>query len=65
MRHALPAVGLEAEGRLRAGTTAWLFARASVLGVLLGEGYRIDGQLVLDTSRVQIAASAGIGMSVW
>lgn len=65
MRHAVPAVGLDAEGRLRAGRTVWLFARASVLGVLLGEAYRIDGELVLDTSRFQIAASAGIGMNVW
>ena len=65
MRHAVPAIGVEAEGRLRLGGAAWLFARASALGVLLGEGYRIDGDLVLDTSRVQIAASAGVGMSVW
>jgi hypothetical protein len=65
MRHAVPAVGVEGEGRLRVGRTAWLFARITALGVLLGEGYHIDGQLVLDTSRFQMAAAAGIGMSVW
>jgi hypothetical protein len=65
MRHAVPALGLEGEGRLRIGGAAWLFARASVLGVILGEGYRIDGQLVLDTSHLQVAASAGIGMNLW
>lgn len=65
MRHAVPALGVDGEGRLRVGGAAWLFVRASLLGVLLGEGYRIDGELVLDTSHVQVAASAGIGMSVW
>jgi hypothetical protein len=65
MRHTVPAVGAEAEGRVRVGAAAWLFVRATALAVLLGEGYRVDGDLVLDTSRFQIAASAGIGMSVW
>lgn len=65
-RDLLVALGAEAEARLSSpGGAAWLFVRLDALGVLLGQRYRVDGQLVLDTSRAQLAASAGIGVGVW
>jgi hypothetical protein len=64
-RDVLPAVGLDVEGRLWVGASAWLFARFLTLGVLVGNGYRVDGQLILDTSRVELAATTGLGVGLW
>jgi hypothetical protein len=61
----LPAAGGDAEVRLRVGAGTWLFARVAALGVLLGAGYRVDGQLLLDTSRLVVAGGAGIGVGLW
>ncbi len=57
-------LGAEAEGRLRAWETTWLFARVSALGVLLGERYDVSGAPILDTSRFQLSAVAGIGVAL-
>ena len=57
-------VGGEAEGRLRAWETTWIFARVSALGVLLGERYDVSGAPILDTSRFQLSAVAGIGVAL-
>ena len=57
-------LGGEAEGRLRAWETTWLFARVSALGVLLGERYDVSGVPILDTSRFQLSAVAGIGVAL-
>ena len=57
-------VGGEAEGRLRAWETTWLFARVSALGVLLGERYDVSGVPILDSSRFQLSAVAGIGVAL-
>ena len=59
-----PALGLEVEGRLRAGASVWLYARARALGVLAGERYRAQGQLLFDTSGAQVSASAGVGIGL-
>jgi hypothetical protein len=60
----VPSLGLEGGGRVALGRTAWLFARVAGLGVLVGEGYSVGSQLILDTSRLQIAVSTGVGVSV-
>ncbi len=57
-------LGGEAEGRLRAWETTWLFARVSALGILLGERYDVSGVPVLDTSRFELSAVAGIGVAL-
>ena len=57
-------VGGEAEGRLRAWETTWIFARVSALGVLLGERYDVSGAPILDTSRFELSAVAGIGVAL-
>jgi hypothetical protein len=57
-------LGAEAEGRLLAWETTWLFARVSALGVLLGERYDVSGAPILDTSRFQLSAVAGIGVAL-
>ncbi len=64
-RYLLPALGVDAEARLRFGASAWVYARITALGVLLGERYLVDGQAVLDTSRLQASASAGLGIAVF
>ena len=63
--HLVPALGVELEGRFRVGASAWLYARGSALGVLLGERYRAEGQVILDTSRFQASLSAGVGIGLW
>ena len=57
-------VGGEAEGRLRAWETTWIFARVSALGVLLGERYDVSGTPILDTSRFELSAVTGIGVAL-
>ncbi len=57
-------LGGEAEGRLRAWESTWLFARVSALGVLLGERYDVSGAPILDTSRFELSAVAGIGVAL-
>ena len=57
-------LGGEAEGRLRAWETTWIFARVTGLGVLLGERYEVSGAPILDTSRFQLSAVAGIGVAL-
>ena len=57
-------LGAEAEGRLRAWETTWLFARVSALGLLLGERYDVSGTPILDASRFELSAVAGIGVAL-
>ena len=57
-------LGGEAEGRLRAWETTWIFARVSALGLLLGERYDVSGAPILDTSRFELSAVAGIGVAL-
>lgn len=64
-RYLLPGLGVDAEARLRVGASAWIYGRITALGVLLGERYLVDGQAVLDTSRLQASASVGLGIAVF
>jgi hypothetical protein len=64
-RYLLPSVGADAEARLRVGASAWIYGRITALGVLLGERYLVEGQPVLDTSRLQASASVGLGIAVF
>ena len=56
-------LGGEAEARLRAWETTWIFARVSALGVL-GERYDVSGTPILDASLFQLSAVAGIGVAL-
>ena len=59
-------LGGEAEGRLQPGSweTTWIFGRVSALGLLLGERYDVSGAPILDASRFQLSAVAGIGVAL-
>ena len=57
-------LGGEAEARLRAWETTWIFARVSALGVLLGERYDVSGTPIIDASRFELSAVAGIGVAL-
>ncbi|HXT97458.1 MAG TPA: hypothetical protein VN853_14245 [Polyangia bacterium] len=61
-RDILLALGAEAELRLKIGGPAWGYLRASALGVLGGPRYDIEGVPVLDTTRLQMALGAGLGL---
>jgi hypothetical protein len=56
------ALGADVEGRARWGTTFFAFVRPVARGVLLGDRYAIAGQPVLDTARLELAVTAGIGL---
>jgi hypothetical protein len=58
------ALGGEIEGRLRAWESTWIFGRVNALGVLQGERYDVSGTPILDTSRFQLSAVAGIGVAL-
>jgi hypothetical protein len=61
-RDILLALGAEGEVRLKIGGPAWGYLRAGALGVLEGPRYDIEGVPVLDTSRLQISLSGGLGL---
>jgi hypothetical protein len=47
------------------GASAWFYARATALGVVLGERYLAQGHPVLDTSGLQASVSAGLGLMIF
>ncbi len=57
-------LGADAEGRWRTWETTWIFARVSALGVLLGDRYDVSGTPIIDASRFQLSAVAGIGVAL-
>ena len=61
-RDMILALGGEAEGRVRLGASLFAFLRPTAQAVLLGPRYSIDGQPVLDTARLALAVSAGVGL---
>ena len=61
-RDILVALGAETEMRLKIEGPAWAYLRVSGLGVLAGPRYEIEGVAVLDTSRLQMALGAGLGL---
>ena len=64
-RAVVPGLGGALEGRWAVGGRAWIFARVQALGVLAGERYLVRGAAVVDTSRLQARAAAGLGVAVW
>jgi hypothetical protein len=63
-RNLLLGLGAEAEARLVVMGSAWLFARAAVIGVFNGERYQAAGTPLFDTSRVQLSGSVGVGVGL-
>jgi hypothetical protein len=61
-RDILVALGADGELRLKIEGPAWGYLRVSALGVLAGPRYEIEGVPVLDTSRLQLALGAGLGL---
>jgi hypothetical protein len=61
-RSLMLALGGEAEARVMIVAPAWLYARASALGVLDGERYDVSGMPLVDVSRLQLAASLGLAV---
>jgi hypothetical protein len=58
----LVALGAEVEAGLRIAGPAWAYLRGGGFGVVYGPRYEIEGVPVLDTSRLQISLSAGLGV---
>jgi len=58
------ALGGEAEARVAILTSGWVFARGTALGVLNGARYDVGGAPILDTSRLQLALTLGIGVGL-
>jgi hypothetical protein len=63
-RNLMLGVGAEAEARLVVLGSAWLFARAAIVGVFNGERYEAGGTPLFDTSRVQLSGSIGAGVGL-
>ena len=63
-RDMIVALGGEAEGRVRIGAAVWLYLRPSLLGVLLGPRYTVQGRPILDASRLEITVAAGIAIGM-
>jgi len=61
-RDILVALGAEGELSLRIKGPAWTYLRACAFGVIDGPRYDIEGVPVLDTSRLQVSMSAGLGV---
>jgi hypothetical protein len=61
-RDLLLAVGADGEAAVRVAGPLWAYLRAAALGVVKGARYDIEGVPVLDTSRLQIALGAGLGV---
>ena len=63
-RNLMVGLGAEAEARLVVLGSAWLFARAAVVGVFNGERYEAVGTPLFDTSRLQLSGSVGAGVGL-
>jgi hypothetical protein len=61
-RDILLALGAEAELGVKIRGPAWGYVRAGGFGVLVAPRYDIEGVPVLDTSRLQMSLSAGLGL---
>ena len=64
VRNLMFGAGAEAEARLVVLGSAWLFARAAVIGVLNGERYDVLGAPLFDTSRLQLSGTVGAGVGL-
>jgi hypothetical protein len=63
-RNVMVGLGGEVEGRVAILTSAWLFARAAVLGVFNGERYDVAGTPLFDTSHLQVSGTVGAGIGL-
>jgi hypothetical protein len=61
---ALVALGAEAEGRWAVARGAWIYARLAGAAVLSGQRYQVAGAPVFDTSRPELAGTAGLGIGL-
>ena len=61
-RNLLFALGIEGELRVAVGGPFELFARGDVFAVLDAPSYDVSGMSILDTSRLHLAASTGLGI---
>jgi hypothetical protein len=57
-----PALGGQVGARLRLGDRAWAGARASALGVIVGQHFTAQGQPLLSLSGLKVGVEAGIGV---
>jgi hypothetical protein len=57
-----PAVGGQAGARLRLGQWAWAGARASALGVIVGQHFTAQGHPLVSVAGLQVGVEAGIGV---
>jgi hypothetical protein len=64
VRNLMFGAGVEAEARVVVLGSAWLFARAAVIGVLNGERYDVGGAPLFDTSRLQLSGTVGAGVGL-
>jgi hypothetical protein len=62
---AAPGLGLDLSGRVRLTGPLSLFAEASAVGLFDGPRYFVRGEPLLDLSRLQVGASAGLAVSLW
>jgi hypothetical protein len=60
-----PAVGGQLGGGLRLGERTWIGARASALGVILGQHYTAQGQPLVSLSGLLLGVQAGVGVDLW
>jgi hypothetical protein len=64
-REVVPGLGAMGEARWRLGPDVGLYARAALVGVLVGDRYLVKGVEVIDTSGLQLQASAGFSAAIW
>lgn len=60
-----PALGGDATARLRLGARAWLGARLSALGVIVGQRFTAEGQPLATLSGLEVAGTLGVGVDLW
>lgn len=60
-----PAVGGQLGGGLRLGGRTWIGARASALGVIVGQHFTAQGQPLVSLSGLQLGVEGGIGVDLW
>jgi hypothetical protein len=61
----VPAVGGQVGGRLRLSNPAWLFVRASALGILADIHYTAQGQPLLALAGAEVGIEVGVGLAIW
>jgi hypothetical protein len=61
----VPAVGGQVGGRLRVSALAWVFVRASALGIVADLHYTAQGQPLLALAGAEVGIEAGVGLAFW